>query len=312
MKFRSVAALLCAVICFSAFCTAGAEAEAPKASIIATNFPAYDISRVIAGDDADVRMLLPAGSESHSYEPAPQDIVAIQSADLFVYVGGESDAWIERTLASMGDSKPEAFTLMECVTVLDEEHTESMDEHEHEGEGGAELDEHVWTSPKNVMLIAEKLADRLTEIMPGSETSIHARLEAYLGELNELDAAFREVVAGGKHNVMIFGDRFPMRYFAEEYGLEYDAAFPGCSEDSEPSVKTVMSLVERVRKEGVPIIFYIEFSNRKTADIIAEETGTKELLFHSCHNISAEELQAGESYLSLMRRNVEALREALQ
>lgn len=136
-------------------------------------------------------------------------------------------------------------------------------------------------------------------------------LSTYLADLKELDAAFEETVANGKRDLIVFGDRFPFRYFAHDYHLRYDAAFPGCSEDSEPSVRTVISLVDTIRAEQIPVIFYIEFSSRKTADVLAEETGAKELLFHSCHNVSAEELDAGATYLSLMWNNVAALKEAL-
>ena len=137
------------------------------------------------------------------------------------------------------------------------------------------------------------------------------RFSTYLADLKELDAAFEETVANGKRDLIVFGDRFPFRYFAHDYHLRYDAAFPGCSEDSEPSVRTVISLVDTIRAEQIPVIFYIEFSSRKTADVLAEETGAKELLFHSCHNVSAEELDAGATYLSLMWNNVAALKEAL-
>lgn len=304
---------LCAALCLCLCACAPAVAE-DRLSIIATNFPAYDVARSIAGDAADVRMLLPAGGESHSFEPTPQDILDIQAADLFVYVGGESDAWVERALGSMGADAPETFTLMSCVRAAHEELSASMEEHEEHEEHDAdeaELDEHVWTSPVNMMLIADAMCEKLSAIAPASEAAVRERLAAYTAELKALDASFREVVAQGKRDVIVFGDRFPLRYFADEYGLRYDAAFPGCSEDSEPSVRTVMSLVELVRSEGIPVIFYIEFSNRKTADIIAEETGAREMLFHSCHNVSSDELQSGETYLSLMRRNVDALREAL-
>ena len=264
-------------------------------------------ARRLAGDTAQVRLLLPPGSESHSYEPSPRDIIDIQEADLFLYAGGESDSWVDGILASMGDDAPRAFRLTDCVTLLAEETTESMEAHHEE----AEMDEHVWTSPKNAMYIVEDLSAALCEIAPENADAYGAALTGYLGELEALDAAFEETVAQGKRDLIVFGDRFPFRYFAHDYHLRYDAAFPGCSEDSEPSVRTVISLVETVRAEQVPVIFYIEFSSRKTADILAEETGAKELLFHSCHNVSSEELEAGATYLTLMWNNVSALKEAL-
>lgn len=301
---RPLFLLLC---CAALLCAPAVHASQEPLSIVCTIFPAYDFARQLAGDTAQVTLLLPPGGDCHSYEPSPRDIIRIQEADLFLYGGGESDHWVEEILSSMGDDAPRAFRLTDCVTLLAEETTESMEAHHEE----AEMDEHVWTSPKNAMRIVEDLSAALCEIAPENADAYGAALTGYLGELEALDAAFEETVAQGKRDLIVFGDRFPFRYFAHDYHLRYDAAFPGCSEDSEPSVRTVISLVETVRAEQVPVIFYIEFSSRKTADILAEETGAKELLFHSCHNVSSEELEAGATYLSLMWNNVSALKEAL-
>ena len=313
MKFiRHLLAFLCCAALLCPPCAAPALASEETLSVVCTIFPAYDFTRQLAGDTAQVRLLLPPGSESHSYEPSPRDIIDIQEADLFLYAGGESDNWVDGILASMGDDAPRAFRLTDCVTLLAEETSASMEAEERDhGEEAAEMDEHVWTSPKNAMLIVAQLCDTLCEIAPQNAQVYEEALSAYLTELEALDAAFEETVANGKRDLIVFGDRFPFRYFAHDYHLRYDAAFPGCSEDSEPSVRTVISLVETVRAEEVPVIFYIEFSSRKTADVLAEETGAKELLFHSCHNVSAEELEDGATYLSLMWNNVAALKEAL-
>ena len=317
---RIILILLCLTMCLPA------AAEETQLSIIAANFPAYDFARTIAGDTAQVTLLLPPGSESHSYEPSPQDIIAIQNCDLFVYTGGESDSWIESILASLGDRAPEAFRMADCVTLLAVKTTESMEHthsHTHEseetcsdpdhahGQEQHQMDEHVWTSPKNAMLIVDALSKTLCGINPEKSSLYQQNTDAYQAELARLDEAFEDIVSNGKRRRIIFGDRFPLRYFAAAYGLDYDAAFPGCSEDSEPSVRTVISLVNAIREEQIPVVFYIEFSSRRTADILAEETGAKPLLFHSCHNVSAEEMEAGASYLSLMWQNTEALKEAL-
>lgn len=316
---RAASALLSlTLLCGAPAAPASAEEAAPL-SIIATIFPAYDFARQLAGNTAHVSLLLPPGSESHSYEPSPKDMIAIQQADLFLYAGGESDHWVDELLASLGDDAPRVFRLSDSVSLLEEQASASMEDghehgsgdHAHDESESPELDEHVWTSPKNVMLIARDLCGTLSEIAPGSAAHYRRALDDYLAQLEELDAAFEKTVAEGKRDIIIFGDRFPFRYFAHDYGLRYDAAFPGCSEDSEPSVRTVISLVDTVREQGIPVVFYLEFSSRRTADILAEETGAKELLFHSCHNVSAGELAAGVSYLSLMWQNVEALKEAL-
>ena len=311
-SIRRLFMFLCCATLLCAACAPSALASEASLSIVCTIFPAYDFARQLAGDTAQVRLLLPPGSESHSYEPSPRDIIDIQQADLFLYAGGESDHWVEEILASMGDNAPRTFRLTDCVTLLAEETSASMEQEAHEhGQEEAEMDEHVWTSPKNAMLIVQQLCATLCDIAPQNTQAYEGALSTYLAGLKELDAAFEETVANGKRDLIVFGDRFPFRYFAHDYHLRYDAAFPGCSEDSEPSVRTVISLVDTIRAEQIPVIFYIEFSSRKTADVLAEETGAKELLFHSCHNVSAEELDAGATYLSLMWNNVAALKEAL-
>lgn len=317
MKY--LALLMCLFLLFP-FC---ACAEESTLDILATNFPCFDFARVVSAGNADVHMLLPPGSESHSYEPSPQDIIAIQNSDLFLYTGGESDTWIESILASMGDNAPRTFRLSDHVALLESETTASMEhahdhnhdectiEEHHTDSHQHEMDEHVWTSPKNVMLITEALKETLCSMDPANASVYVSAAEAYQQELAVLDRAFEEIVAAGSRDLLIFGDRFPLRYFAAAYGLSYDAAFPGCSEDSEPSVRTVISLVDTVRAKKIPVVFYIEFSSRRTADILAEETGAKPLLFHSCHNVSSEEIEAGASYLTLMWHNTEVLKEAL-
>ena len=318
MLMKRLMALLLVLVFLPVFSVCAQE---EKLNIIATVFPAFDFARVIAGEHAEVTLLLPPGGESHSYEPTPQDIISIQNADLFLYVGGESDHWIEEVLHSMGADAPRTFRLMDCVSLLEEEISESMEhshthehdescDHEHEHEE-AELDEHVWTSPRNVIEIAADLCAVLSDLVPAQAEDFSRSSGQYIDELEQLDADFQQIVSGAKRDLMIFGDRFPIRYFAAAYGLRYDAASPGCSEDSEPSVRTVISLVDTVREQQIPAIFYIEFSSRRTADILAEETGAKPLLFHSCHNVSAEEIQNGASYLSLMRHNADVLKEAL-
>lgn len=310
---KKILVLLTAALLLFTF-PAGAQKAPEKLSIVATIFPAYDFTREVAGSLCDISMLLPPGSESHSYEPTPQDIIAIQDADLFVYVGGEGDHWVEEILDSMGENAPRTLTLMECVEVVEEELVEGMEEEEeeeHAAEGEVEYDEHVWTSPKNAIKIVEKLASVLSEMDAGHGAEYQKNAEGCITKLGELDTAFQAVVDQAARKTIIFGDRFPLRYFADEYGLSYYAAFPGCSTETEPSVKTITFLMDKVVSEAIPVIFYIEFSNHKAADAIAEETGAKTLLFHSCHNVSPQDMENGATYLTLMTQNVQALKEAL-
>lgn len=175
-----------------------------------------------------------------------------------------------------------------------------------------EYDEHVWTSPRNAMAIVERLCETMSELDPGRAELFSRNAEAYLEQLRALDAAFAEVTEGAENKTLIFGDRFPLLYFVKTYGLEYDAAFPGCSMETEPSAATVASLTDRVRREHIPVVFYMEMSNGKVAQAIAEAAGAKTAVFYAVHSVSAEDLAAGEDYVSLMYRNVESLREALR
>ncbi len=286
------------------------EPDSDRLQIVTTVFPAYDFARQVAGERADVTLLLPPGTEVHSFEPTARDMVRIQKAALLVCNGGESEEWLEELLAGQEENENVLYMLA-CVDALEEEVKEGMQAAE-EGDGDEpEYDEHVWTSPVNAQAICRAIAERLSALDPDGAADYRANCDSYCARLQELDAAFRQVVRDGARDTVIFADRFPVRYFVEEYGLNYYAAFPGCAEDTEPVAGTVAFLIDKVREERIPAVFYIEFSNEKMADIICEDTGCKKLLFHSCHNVSADTLQAGTGYLQLMYDNVNSLREAL-
>lgn len=296
--------------------------EEGRINVICTVFPAYDFARQIAGERANVSLLIPPGAESHSYEPTPHDMAALARCDLIVANGGTGESWLE-TMLSTGEINAPVVYMLHSVSLLEEEHKEGMQnaghaheheesgEHAHEHEHEAEYDEHVWTSPRNAARISADIASALCGIDPAGESVYNERLADYSEKLTALDAAFRETVDNAAHRSMIFADRFPVRYFVEEYGLDYYAAFPGCAEDTEPSARTVAFLIDKVREEGIAAVYFIEFSNEKMADVIVEDTGCKKLLFHSCHNVSADELESGITYLALMERNLENLKEGL-
>ena len=285
-------------------------------SIVTTVFPAYDFARQIAGERAKVSLLVPPGAESHSFEPTPQDMLRVQESSLFFCNGGESEAWVEELLEGQ-DAPPETLCMLDCVDALEEEIKEGMQQifeeeaEGEEGEEGPEYDEHVWTSPVKAMEICRALCEDLCRIDPEGETLYRSNLAAYEAKLADLDSAFRRAVAQGQREVLVFADRFPVRYFVEEYGLDYYAAFPGCADDTEPSARTVAFLIDRVREQRIPAVLTIEFSNEKMADVICEDTGCGKLRFHSCHTVSAEDLEQGVTYLDLMWQNVETVKEAL-
>lgn len=318
MKKTLLWALLCAFLLTGCGQITPAPEKSDKLHIVAAIFPAYDFARAAAGDLAEVELLLPPGAESHSYEPTPADILAVQNCDLFLYLGGEGDTWL-KTILDAVELKGEAMTMMDQVDLLEEVSVEGMQEspghdhdHDHDHEHGqgevVEMDEHVWTDPKNAAKITRAVGEKLGQLDPANAAGYTANAEDYAQKLETLDREFADFFSGLPEKTIVFGDRFPLRYFAEAYGLDYYAAFPGCSKQTEPSAATIAFLTEKVKEEQVPTIYYIEFSNHLVADSIAEATGTKTAMFHTCHNISPQELEAGETYLSLMERNLETLK----
>ena len=297
------------ILCLTACAMPEENTDDGKLEIISTIFPTYDFARQICGDVAEVSMLLPPGSESHSYEPTAQDVIAIQNCDLFLYTGGESDTWVEEILDSM-DTPVLSLRMMDCVNVMEEELVAGMQAEDEADE--KEYDEHVWTSPKNAILIVRGILDLLSEIAPEYSQTFSANAESYVTQLTQLDQDFTDFFAGVTNKMLLFGDRFPLRYFADAYGLTYYAAFPGCNMETEPSAATIAFLIDKVKEEKISTVFYIEFSNHRVADSIAEATKTRTALFHCCHNVSKEELEAGATYLSLMRQNLETLKGAME
>ena len=315
MSKRILALLLAAALLALGGCSARAARAVPEGvSVVATGFAAWDFARQLLGERGQAELLIPPGSETHSFEPTPKDIINIQNCDVFIYTGGESDAWVADVLASVGEGV-RAVTLMDCVELLEEETVEGMETedahagHDHGHE--AEYDEHVWTSPRNAALICEKIAAALCEADPDGAEEYEARLAAYKEELEELDAAFWDVVNSGVRKTVIFADRFPLLYFARAYGLSYYAAFPGCADDAEPSAATVAFIIDKVREEGIPVVFHIELSNELMADTVCDETGAAKRQFNACHNVTRAQFDAGVTYLELMWENVGVLREAL-
>jgi zinc transport system substrate-binding protein len=319
---KRVFALIALLICICSFTFAGGAKDNKNANgkitVTATIFPPYDFTRAIAGDKVNLAMLLPPGAESHSFEPTPRDIIGIQNSDIFIYIGGESDAWVDRILDSINTRNMKIIKLMDTVDVVEEEIVEGMEEEEEDPllalgiEPESEYDEHIWTSPKNAAIMIRAIADALCE-RDGANTSFYQQnANSYIAKLNELDASFQAVVNNAKWKTIVFGDRFPFRYFADAYGLSYFAAFPGCSTETEPSAGTVAFLINKIRTEKIPVVFHIELSNERMADTIAEETGAKKRLLHAAHNISKQDFDRGVTYLELMTRNVETLKEALQ
>lgn len=292
-------------------------------NIISSNFVGYDFARAVTGDKSEVAMLLKPGSEMHDFEPAPEDIINIKNADLFIYVGGESDEWVEDLLEDNEIPEEKTLRLMDLVEAKEEELSEGMEGHEHESEESheehehhheeeVEYDEHVWTSPVNAIKLVNGIKEKLSKIYPENENIYTKNADAYTSRLSDIDKKIRDVVANGNKKELIFGDRFPFRYFVDEYGLNYYAAFPGCSEQTEASSKTIAFLINKAKSDNIKTILKIELTSDKLAKSIAEEAGAKVMTLNAAHNISSEDFEKDVTYADIMENNVEVLKEALK
>lgn len=313
---RWIFLLLAALIVAAALTGCGAsqaDAETGDGSlrVVAENFPCYDFARAVCGDRAEVEMLLPPGSESHSYEPTPGDILSIRDCALFFCVGGESGAWVDTILESV-DTPVNTLKMVDCVDLLTEETTRGMTTRQEQAEGGVEMDEHVWTAPANAAVIVRAVGEKMAELDPAGATEYRTNAKNYIAQIDALDDDFRTFFNGVQQKVMVFGDRFPLRYFAAEYGLQCYAAFPGCSTQTEPSAATVAFLTREVEREHLTTVYYIEFSNHLVADGIAEAAGVKTAEFDCCHNVSKAQIESGATYVSIMRGDLKMLRSTMK
>lgn len=282
--------ILCILTVFSLLFTfSGCKGEKSSGSIkvVASCFPAYDFAKSVLGEDANITLLLPPGGEAHDFEPTPKDIIKIKNCDLFVFVGGSDEAWVNTLLK---DGLKETAKTVKMVSFL-----------EKSGD-----DEHFWTSPKNALTVTQKIYEAAVSLDEGNGDKYLKNFNTAKENLNNLDTVFKGITKSGI--TVVFADRFPFHYLAKEYGIEYISPFKGCSSHTEPDAKAVADTVSFVKENKVPYVFYTEFSNQKMADTVCEETGADKLLFHSCHNITKAEFERGETYYSLMQKNAENLK----
>lgn len=326
--------------------TPGQNKKDSKVKVVATLFPYYDFARQVAGKYADVSLILPAGMDTHSFEPTASDMIQMGQADLILYNGGENEQWVGQVLESADNKGIVADEMMRHVDTLVEEHVEGMqeekgEEHDHEEHGtedsdhiasekeehdhetdeasdaSGEIDEHIWTSPVNAQKIVAQVAKDLAEVDPEHQEQYQKNADKYIKKLQTLDKDIRQVTSRAKHKYLAFADRFPLRYFVEEYGLDYTAAFAGCSSDTEPSAETITYLTRQVKERKLPVVLKIELTSDKVAKAVAEAASTKEHevkveTFYTCHNVTRQQFDAGETYVSLMEKNVKVLRDALE
>lgn len=291
-------------------------------TIVTTIFPVYDWCREILGEEAggaELTMLLDTGVDLHSYQPTAADMVKIASADVFVYVGGESDKWVKDALATAGNPDRIVVNLLDALgdAAREEELVEGMEGEEEDGgeEEGPEYDEHVWLSLKNAAALVSTLTDAIAEADPAYADAYRANAGDYIARLNALDAEYAKAVAEGTKKTILFGDRFPFRYLADDYGLSYYAAFAGCSAETEASFETIVFLAHKVDELGLGCVLQIESSDGSIARTVIENTAGKNqtpFVLDSMQSMTSEDVKNGVTYLSVMETNLNVLREAVK
>lgn len=333
-KFKRVFAVFCCLLLAAGILSgcgkaASSSASAPSASqsddkplkIVTTIFPEYDWVREILGDNAnnaELTLLLDNGVDLHSYQPTADDIIKISDCDLFIYVGGESDGWVEDALKEATNKDMQVINLLDVLgeQVKEEEVVEGMEAEEEESkdEDEPEYDEHVWLSLKNAEALCNAIADALETIDPANKDAYAANAAAYLKKLAALDGEYRTVVDNAARNTVLFGDRFPFRYLADDYGLDYYAAFVGCSAETEASFETISFLSGKVDELGLPCVLTIEGAQHKIAETIVQNTADQNqsiLTLDSMQSTTSTDVANGTTYLSVMESNLDVLKQAL-
>lgn len=299
-------------------------ADSDKISIVCTIFPEYDWAKEVLGelgDNCELTLLLDKGVDLHNYQPTAEDIAKIANCDLFIYVGGESDGWVEDALSEATNKNMQVINLLETLgtSVRGEEIVEGMEaEEEEEGEEaeeeGQEYDEHVWLSLKNAQVFVSAIADSMKILDAQNADTYQANCDTYVEKLAALDKEYAATVSEGTKDTLLFGDRFPFRYLVDDYGLNYYAAFVECSAETEASFETVAFLSGKVDELGLGHVMVIESSDQKIAKTIIDNTKNKDqdiLVLDSMQSTTSEDIAAGETYLSIMQSNLEVLKKSV-
>lgn len=313
--FKKILSLILTVIfVLSVFsgCSLSSAEDDGRITVVTTIFPAYDFVKQIAGDKVDVVMLLPPGVESHAYEPAPSDIIAIENADLFFYVSEHTETWVEQIISSLKNNNVEIVSVADGTGIEVHGHNhDHHDHHDHEDSDECETDEHIWTNLEYSAAMIDFIAVKLSEKDPDNEAFYESNAEKYKSEILSLKADFETMIENSKRKEIVSGSRFAMKNFTNEFGLTFTAAFDSCVDNTEPSAAVMAKIIDKINEDDIPVIFYEELTEPKIARAVSLETGVRMLLLHSCHNVSSEELENGETYLSLMQKNYYNLKEAL-
>ncbi|MBD9120909.1 MAG: zinc ABC transporter substrate-binding protein [Ruminococcaceae bacterium] len=305
MFLKKIISIFLLFVVTFAFCSCGeVERSTGKISVVTTIFPYYDFARSVSKGTCDVDMLLKPGSDVHSFEPTPSDILKIRNADLFIYNGGESDEWVDSILESLGDTdKPVVMKMTDYVKPLTE-----MDADHHAED---EEDEHIWTSLDNAKTLVSKISDEVSKLDQKHKTVYNKNGLDYIEKISKVQSEIENTVNSSKSKKIVVGDRFPLLYFATEFSLDWECAFPGCSTETEPSLDRLSKLTDTIEKDKIKTILKLEMSENKVADTLADETNTKVRTFYSAESVSKEEFANNVTYVDLMERNNNSLKEAL-
>lgn len=325
-RIARLLAVLMLVMPLTACSSQNNSKDTGKLNIVCTTFPQYDWTRQILGADAEqveLTLLLNNGMDLHNYQMTTDDMVTISTCDMFIYVGGESDAWVKDALKTATNKDMVAIKLLDVLAdaVKEEEIKEGM-EGDHDDDEDAddalheekEYDEHVWLSLKNAQVACSYIAAELGELDPAHAEAYRANAETYIANLASLDQKYKEAVDGAFYNTLLFGDRFPFRYLVDDYGFDYYAAFPGCSAETEASFETIIFLANKVDALGLKHVMVIENSNQSIARTIAQNTNEKNqsiLVLNSMQSVNPKDIASGATYLSIMEQNLEIIKEAL-
>ena len=326
---KKIISIITAAILMATCLTAcsGAAAGNGKLKIVTTIFPEYDWVMNVLGDkasDADVTMLLDNGVDLHSFQPNASDIMKISTCDVFVYIGGESDAWVDDALkesvnkdmivVNLLDTLGDAVKEEEVVEGMQEEEEEHDHDHDNSDPGEIEYDEHVWLSLHNSATLVEKISEALQKADPNNAETYKTNAAGYMEKINALDKQYHDTVDNASCKTILFGDRFPFRYLVDDYGLSYYAAFVGCSAETEASFETITFLAGKVDELGLKVVMTIEGSDNRIAETIIQNTESKDqkiLSVDSMQSVTSKDVAAGASYLDIMTKNLDVLKEAL-
>lgn len=292
--------------------------ESKKLSIVCSIFPQYDFCKEIVGENAELTLLLKSKVDMHNYKPSAEDILKIRNSDIFIDIGGESDEWANEVFETVKSETPLVLSLINVVDAKDEKALEGMeteehdhDDESHEGEEHAEKDEHVWTSLKNAELIVKAITEKVCALDPENADEYEKNSKAYLSKLSSLEKEYAETVKTAKRKVLLFGDRFPFGYLADDYSLECYAAFSGCSAETRASFETIAFLAGKVKEKELPFVLKIDGSDGSVAKTVASQSNAEVRTLNSCQSVSEDDIKNGVSYLSIMKDNLSVLKEVL-